>query len=459
MEENSLENHFSIENIDQIFLDRIKNKAGKGIDGNDSDTFYESFAITSEGIKTKALNGKYRFSPYLEIIKSKGRGKKPRIISKPTIRDKLTLSIVKDILHERYSESIQNQLPNTYIKQIKDIINAEDQGLCFLKIDVKGFYDNIDHGILINHCLKGVGDDRVIKLIRRAIKNKTVPKNYRKFESLEYCNEVGVPQGLSISNVLAGIYMKEFDASFSSYGRLYVRYVDDILLFLNESELPVVENEIVASLYDIGLETNDKTERGRISKSFDYLGYRISDKNISVRDSTVERYIFSVIAMFTDFKHNASHRSKNIKWMNDERVKELFILKLNEKITGAVTDKKRYGWVFYFIEITDMQLLHKIDSIIKLQFSKLSLFNREAPDELKTLVRSHYCAKHEPLGGYIHNYSSYESISEKVEFLVKFGYIAEYDSKNYTENEIERRFEKIKSSHLVKLEEDVGSIS
>jgi hypothetical protein len=87
------------------------------------------------------------------------------------------------------------------------------------------------------------------------------------------------------------------------------------------------------------------------------------------------------------------------------------------------------------------------------------LFNREAPDELKTLVRSHYCAKHEPLGGYIHNYSSYESISEKVEFLVKFGYIAEYDSKNYTENEIERRFEKIKSSHLVKLEEDVGSIS
>jgi retron-type reverse transcriptase len=452
--------NFSPIELESTFNNKIKNKTGKGIDGVSSVQIENNLALITSKISSKVLNSKYRFSPYLEIVKSKGRGKKPRIISKPTIRDKLTLCALKDTLHAQYEHCIQKQLPNTFIREIKQLLNEHNnEEIYYLKIDIKGFYDNLNHKILLNEHLSEIKNEHALTLIRRAIKNKTVPKNYKKENSSSYHNKVGVPQGLSISNVLAGIYMNEFDKSHSAIGLKYFRYVDDILVFAKKDEITSIEKTIDDSLNLIGLETNDKTEKGIISKSFDYLGYQISSEKISVRDSTIDRFINSLIAMFTDFKLNFNYRLANSKWLTAEHMKELFILNVNEKVTGAVTETKRYGWIFYFIEITDIHLLHKLDSIINKQFSRMEMFNNVAPKNLKNLVKSHYSAKFSTFDGYIHNYGIYDTVIKKIQFLVKFGYINEQDTKNYTEEEIERKFEIAKSTRLVKLEEDIGNIS
>jgi retron-type reverse transcriptase len=455
----NFEQNFSVENLKSIFKDNIKNKSGKGIDGINCAQFESELLPIVSRLSAKSISSTYRFSPYLEIVKSKGRGKQPRIISKPTIRDKLVLCALKDTLHELYEDCIQNQLPNTFIRKIKSLLLQNKDELYYLKIDIRGFYDNLNHRILLEDCLKDINHNGVVTLIRRAIKNKTVPKNYKKVNSSSYHNKVGVPQGLSISNVLAGIYMKEFDIEFNNVGLTYMRYVDDILIFAKQHEINAIEQKVESALINIGLETNEKTEKGDISKSFDYLGYQISSEKVSVRESTVDRFITSIIAMITDFKHNFQYRVKNSKWMTVLQIKDLFLLNLNEKITGAITEKKRYGWIFYFIEITDIHLLHKIDSIIANQFKRLDMFNCAAPVELKSLVKSHYSAKYTTFDGYIHNYWLYDSVIKKIQFLVKFGYLAEDDTKNYSEEEIERKFEIAKMSRIVKLEEDIGNIS
>jgi hypothetical protein len=452
--------NFSPESLQDTFNKSIKNKTGKGIDGVGSVQIEKDLALITSKISSKVLNSKYRFSPYLEIVKSKGRGKHPRIISKPTIRDKLTLSGLKDTLHYQYEHGIQNQLPNTYIREIKKLFNEHGkEEIHYLKIDIKGFYDNLNHQILLGECLSDIKNEHALTLIRRAIKNKTVPKNYKKANASNYHNTVGVPQGLSISNVLAGIYMKDFDIEYEVVGLKYFRYVDDILIFAKQDEIKAIEEKVDDSLNLIGLETNDKTEKGVISKSFDYLGYRISSEKISVRESTVERFINSIIAMFTDFKLNFNSRVANSKWFTAENIKALFILNINEKITGAVTETKRYGWIFYFTEITDIHLLHKLDSIISKQFSRLEMFDAASPQKLKTMVKSHYSAKYSPFDGYIHNYNIYDTVINKIQFLLKFGYISEQDIKNFTEEEIERKFETAKGKRLVKLEDDIDNIS
>jgi hypothetical protein len=178
-----------------------------------------------------------------------------------------------------------------------------------------------------------------------------------------------------------------------------------------------------------------------------------------VRETTVERFINSIIAMFTDFKLNFNTRIANSKWFTAEHIKELFILNLNEKITGAVTENKRYGWIFYFMEITDIHLLHKLDSIIGKQFFRLEMFDASSPQKLKTMVKSYYSAKYSPFDGYIHNYNVYDTVINKLQFLLKFGYINEQDIKDCTEEEIERKFETSKGKRLVKLEEDIDNIS
>lgn len=464
--ENLFLSSFSPKNLQQTFNKKIKNKSGKGIDGVGSIAIENDIELISSRISNKVINSNYRFSPYLEIAKCKGRGKAPRIISKPTVRDKLTLSVLKDILHYQYETCIQNQLPSIYIKEIKKLFDEhEKEEISFLKIDITTFYDSLNHNILLNKCLIDINNEHLLTLIRRAIKNKTVPKNYRKVNASNYYNKCGVPQGLSISNVLAGIYMKAFDAEYEAIGLKYFRYVDDILIFAKNEEINKIKKRVADSLNLINLGINDeKDDSGSISKPFDYLGYQISSDKISVRESTVERFINSIIAMFTDFKLNFKFRSSNLKshtsgHITAEHLKELFILNLNEKISGAVTETKRYGWIFYFVEITDIHLLHKIDSIVSKQFSRLEMFDGTPPKTLKTMVKSYYAAKYSPFNGYIHNYDTYDSLINKIQFLLKLGHLNEQDIESFTEEELERKFEVLKGKRLMKLEEDIGNIS
>ena len=134
----------------------------------------------------------------------------------------------------------------------------------------------------------------------------------------------------------------------------------------------------------------------------------------------------------------------------------IFILKLNEKITGAISEDKRYGWIFYFNAINDLKLLYQIDSVIKSMFRRVSNFNPNALKQVKSLVKSFYESVYSPLNGYIHNYDIYTTIELKKGFLKNRG---EMDSsRNYTDDEVEKLFYDVRQSCLSKLERDQSKI-
>lgn len=469
----NIEDAFSIDQLAIYFNESIRASAGRGIDGVNGLSFSEGLEGKVKNLSKKISEQEYRYTSYLEVVKSKGRGKAPRVISKPTVKDKLVLFAIKEELHKLFEECVPRKLPNTYIRDIKDKFKSLDGSeTAYLKIDIKGFYDNLDRSLILSKIKEKSDNDVFVTLVRRAIINKTVPRGYKKSESKKYQTEKGVPQGLSISNIIAEIYMEEFDAYFSEKGYAYYRYVDDILIFSNKAAIDDLEVEISSKLLDIGLNCHDcdeskKSEKGSIDERFQYLGYEVSSSTVTVKEATVNRYIESIVAMFTRFKHNAERLAKESKFLNIEQVKEIFILDLNEKITGAINENKKYGWMFYFIEINDIYLLHKIDGIVMKQFERLDLFDNKAPAKrnkinengLCSLIRTYYAIKHDILGGYVHNYSVYETRNDKLSYLVKFGYIAHYDDKSYSDEEIDKMFLSVKKSKLLKLELDVGSIS
>ncbi|MEJ2884363.1 hypothetical protein [Pedobacter sp. GR22-6] len=81
-----IKSRFYLPNIRQVYFG-LKNKSSKGIDKIGEDVFEKQKEIQFKIIKTKVLNGTYKFSPYLEKLKLKGQKKYPRVISIPTIRD------------------------------------------------------------------------------------------------------------------------------------------------------------------------------------------------------------------------------------------------------------------------------------------------------------------------------------------------------------------------------------
>lgn len=137
-----------------------------------------------------------------------------------------------------------------------------------IKMDIKNYFPSINKHILYS------------KIVRSSILNDS---SIETIKSFIFSNAyMGIPLGLAFSNSLSELYLEEFDSAIQLNWQplLYVRYVDDILLIVNER---IDENEVVEfvkkELKNYHLEVNDTKTDFQVSSnqfSFTYLGYKFS---------------------------------------------------------------------------------------------------------------------------------------------------------------------------------------
>lgn len=350
-------------------------------------------------INKKVKNGTYKFSRYKEQLILKGKNKLPRVIQIPTHRDKLLLNALREFLVDNFKDKILDTSLHQKISSIKEHIklNRYDS---FIKVDVENFYPSISHEILIDKIAKVIDDKNSIDVLKKAIS----------------CDEIGIPQGLSISNILAAIYMSELDTTYNLKKELaYYRYVDDILILCNKSDIENIINSLSNEITNLKLTIhsfdtlNDKSVIGKIGiDSFGYLGHEFTNNTITVRKKSIEKLEKRILGVF--------HSCKNAS--DFELYKDL-----NLKISGCIYDNKQYGWLHFFGLIEDIELLHKLDWYVKKCFKQ---FKREYDDikvkkfvkvyfqlkglDVNKLSKNSYIPKFE--GSNILNKSKYEVIKE-----------------------------------------------
>lgn len=448
--------YFNERNINDVFTKKIRHKKCKGIDRKSPETFISKKELEVQVICLKCKNGTFKFSPYLENLRLKGRSKFPRVISIPTVRDRIVLSILKDILHELYPECVNRKLPNQYISDIKTYTQGKSS-LFYLQTDISRFYDSIDRTILVSKLRLKISDENIIRLVEGAICTPTVPNHLGKSDIKEYASKQGIPQGLAISNILAQIYLSDFDELIQKRKYFYSRYVDDILI-INETTLSNYRiNKIKQNLESLKLNLNlDKTNLGKLNDGVIYLGYSISENLVSVSDKNIQRFIQRIAAKFTWVKQGFQIKTKRPTWLisDDKRFTSVFLEELNETITGAKDDHKNYGWLYYFSEMNDLNLLFRLDKIISSFFEELDFFDRKAPTDLKRLVRAYYEISFNPKSNYIYDYSIQDTLLKKRNFLIYRGQID--PSGIYKDEEIILFYEKYKFKRLLALDKDIG---
>jgi RNA-directed DNA polymerase len=451
---------FQLENIQSVYENKIAETNVKGVDRLGVSSFDNQKDFHFNVIKRKCHSGIYRLSPYAEILRSEGRKCYPRVISIPTIRDRIVLFQLKEFLHKTFDDCVNRNLPNSIIEEISKFLQTNNNinNYSFIKLDIKSFYDNIDHEILLSKLRGKIVSKNILRIIKSAVEAPTVVVGQRKVPPSYKGNLIGVPQGLAISNILADIYLHELDEKFQSDVLFYKRYVDDIFCIVNREGAESCKQKLIYDLNQLKLNYNeDKSKIVPGDKEFEYLGYRLQFPLISVRQSTIDKFINSIVARFTSYRNGTTKFLKEHPEITPEVHKEVFLEDLNEKITGALNETKRYGWIFFFLQINDLQLLHKLDSIIKSFFTRLDDFNNSPPDALKSLSKSYYEARYSTKSGYIHDYNKYITIQEKITFLNRRGIIDK--GAQYRSTDIDRIFETTKRQHLSKLEIDVGTIS
>lgn len=180
----------------------------------------------------------------------------------------------KIIEHFHYSEnSYAYQQGKSAVKCVKIHKNSK----CFVKFDVKSFFNSISI------------DDLSIRLLKY-MKIDTAYKHQLE-RILETCVFDGkIPLGFCISPLLSEVYMKRFDDVISDYAQahnlIYTRYADDILIssmeILSESDIEYIKKEVESTLKIIKLKINSKKYRvgmlKRTGHHFKYLGVNIVHK-------------------------------------------------------------------------------------------------------------------------------------------------------------------------------------
>lgn len=341
----SITDRFNQEVLRDIYVNHIREKCSSGVDRISRDTFEKQLDEHLSVIERKIKNGSYMYSNYKQILISKGPYKYPRVISIPTIRDKITLKIIKDLLSESFSSHLSNELIHVTIQRIKNVINNGRHDT-FLKFDIQNFYPSINHRLLLRKVKTGVTSRSVVSLIRKAIKTPTGVKSDR--------TSKGVPQGLSISNVLADVYMIELDKKYSSASDFfYFRYVDDILILCKNADLERIKLEIGQDFNHMKLALNkEKTTFGSIQQPFSFLGYEWNGQVFTVRRESRYKLETSLLKLFTEYKYSRLNIHECI-W------------RLNLRITGCRYKGKKYGWVFFFSQVDDHQFMFRLDSLVQ----------------------------------------------------------------------------------------------
>lgn len=317
---------FDLPKLQEAF-DYVSLKKTRGIDGTTVEKFTENKHENFNLIKRKCLKGTYKFTPYLQKLQMKGKGKPPRVISIATIRDRIVLHVIKNLLQQAFPESVNRKLPNNYVKSINDFfaLNGSESTLCYYKTDIVKFYDTIPHTRLLDCVGERVTSDLFLRVLKNSITNSTTNFGSKRSERKIF-NKIGVPQGLSISNILADIYMRGFDNELSTLAAGYYRFVDDIILFNLGEDKTCLRGVIEEKASNINLELHtSKTVCKREDRNFEYLGYRFELPKITIRESSIVKFINSVASMITSFKNNYQITIKKYKWIDDEAYKRIFI--------------------------------------------------------------------------------------------------------------------------------------
>lgn len=431
---------------------KLADGGGAGRDGVTPSLFAKNSEAEIRLINRRLRGLKYEFQPYAEILKSKGAGKNPRVISMPAVRDRIALRAMAAFLKDAYPRA-STRLPQDVVAAVVKELQGGDWTY-FVKLDVKEFYPSILHSFLHARMSQVISNDAIVELFMRAVSTRTVARTAPRPAGV---NTRGIPQGLAISNGLAELTIGLLDDHLSKQSDVIgFRFVDDILILSRSrraSDRAVREIRELAKL--AGLEVHDdanaeKTKKGPLSSGFDFLGYSFEWPRITVRKGSLTKLESRISRSFTAYKYALERNPSDVAWQI--RSRERLQWHLDLVISGFVLDGRRVGWLAYFSQMRNLKLLRRLDDIVERKARRFGVGDMQFKSFVKVyrLVSS----RRVDSSGYVPNFDDFE-VEAMREILVKVFNMT--GVARLTDDEVRGRFKRRVKRLSKELESDVPS--
>lgn len=338
-------------NLTQASKQVIRNKGAGGIDRMSAKDLEEYLNNNREALINQIRNQKYIPQPIRGKEIPKGNGKF-RTLGIPTVVDRMLQQAVSRVIMPGYEYMFSTYSygfrpkRNTHQAVGKSLgyINSGYQNI--VEIDLKGFFDEVNHVLLLQILYRKIKCKATMTLIRRWLR---VPIEQ---DGKLVKRRKGVPQGSPISPLLSNVILHELDEYMENKGMRFVRYADDFSIYCKtKSQARFQGNEVYKFLRDkLKLPINRDKSGIRRPVTFQILGhgfvptYRKGEKGKYQLIVTKKRW--------KTFKMKLKEITRKTSPMSfDERIE-----KLNQVIRG---------WINYFKYASINQKLAELDGWLR----------------------------------------------------------------------------------------------
>ena len=296
----------SYENVRLAWLKARRHKTSKNVVKNFSKNVNKNLLIVQKNLKSKPaiLSSYSQFTIYEP---------KERLISVVPFIDRVMHHSIMNVLEPVFEKQF---IYHTYAcrkgkgshKAIKYAFSKAKNCEFFLKLDVKKYFDNIDHQILKQKLVRIIKDKECLDLLFDIIDS--------------FSTEKGLPIGNLTSQFFANLYLSELDhfvlEKLKPSG--YCRYMDDFLLFCNsKTELLKMYSKIESFCYEKLLLNLKPFIFGKCKDGIAFLGYKITCKDVDLLQKSKKRKKQKLKSINYEFENNLISETKYV-----ERVKCLF---------------------------------------------------------------------------------------------------------------------------------------
>ncbi len=263
-------------NLSKAYQRVLRNGGSEGVDGMKIEELQGWLGNHLTELQKELLSGTYEPQSVRGVQIPKPNGGK-RLLGIPTVRDRLVQQAMHQVLSVGYERIFSvNSYGFRTNKSAHQALKAAGKHIAtgksyVIDLDLEKFFDEVNHHRMVWLLKTRIGDSRVVQLIHRYLKAGMMQ------EGLTVQRIKGTPQGSPLSPLLSNIVLDELDKELERRGHCYVRYADDVKIFVSSERRAKEVKESITKYITARLKLKVNENKSRICRGYElnFLGHSI----------------------------------------------------------------------------------------------------------------------------------------------------------------------------------------